>query len=29
MISTLEKDLRVIDGNAVLVPKEYTNWHGI
>jgi hypothetical protein len=29
MISTLEKDLRIMDGNAVLVPKEYPNWYGI
>ena len=29
MVSTIEKDLKLIDGNAVLVLKEYPNWYGI
>ena len=29
MISTIERDLKVIDGALTLVPKEYPNWYGI
>ena len=29
MISTMEKDLKVVNGNLVLVWKELPNWYGI
>lgn len=29
MLSTIEKDLRVINGVATIVPREYPNWYGI
>lgn len=29
MLSTVDKDLKMIDGKMCLVQKEYPNWYGI
>lgn len=29
MLSTINKDLKIIDGKMHIVPKEYPNWYGI
>ena len=29
MLSTIEKDLRTVNGVMSIVPKEYPNWYGI
>lgn len=29
MLSTIEKDLRKVNGVMSIVPKEYPNWYGI